>query len=425
MIRRLRTKFILINMISVAVILAVVLGIYYSTIFNRSCSIISEFLCRELERSTTNGGLGIDDPPDHFFTTIDKEPRDNDKYAPGTFLPCIIVRLDSSGNITDTTKRELSIDDDTLSSIVSTAIKSKDTDGYGIVNDYDLRYLIGTNDDGLSTIVFADVSSELSSLRNQLIDCIVIFVISMGLFFVLSFFLSKWATYPVEKAWRQQSQFIADASHELKTPLTVILANLDILEDASSSTVESQKKWISNSKDEAEHMKGLIEDMLFLAKSDAQSLPIIKENVDITDCIESTSLNFESIAFEHDITLNSDISSDLSITGDTRQIKQLVAILIDNACKYAGKGGVVDIAALKHGNDVLIKIHNTGDPIPSDDIGHIFERFYRADKSRTRTVGGYGLGLSIAYGIAQSHGGKINVTSNASAGTTFEVILPA
>jgi len=170
-------------------------------------------------------------------------------------------------------------------------------------------------------------------------------------------------------------------------------------------------------------MKGLVEDMLFLAKSDATRDPIPHMPFNFSDTVWSCLLPFESVAFEKGVTLDSEVAPDLTLKGDSGQMKQLVSILLDNACKYAGSPGRVFLK-LEGGEKITLSVQNTGDPIPPEDQEHIFERFYRADKARVHSEGGYGLGLAIAKTITESHRGRIEVQSDAEHGTTFTVTLP-
>ena len=250
-------------------------------------------------------------------------------------------------------------------------------------------------------------------------------------FLLVSIFLARWALRPVETAWEQQNQFIADASHELKTPLTVILANLRILLSHKDATIREELQWVESTQEEAGRMKKLVENLLFLARSDARSTPMVYSTFSFSDLILGCLLTFEPVAFEQGVMIEDHISEDISLTGDASQIRQLVAILLDNACKYAGNatGGETDdkkvtVTLVSENDRIRLTVHNTGKAIPEEDLPHLFERFYRTDKSRARTDGGYGLGLAIAQTIAKNHRGKITVVSAENLGTSFTVTLP-
>lgn len=171
-------------------------------------------------------------------------------------------------------------------------------------------------------------------------------------------------------------------------------------------------------------MKQLVDDLLFLAKSDARRMPPPQTPVDLSNIAWSSLLPYESVAFEQGVTLNGSIAPNLFILGDSGRLQQLIVILLDNACKYAGEHGVVTLTLEQVQSKARLTVNNTGALIPMDQLEQIFERFYRLDQSRVRKTEGYGLGLSIAKTIVEAHGGKIAATSSVGAGTSFIVTLP-
>ena len=250
--------------------------------------------------------------------------------------------------------------------------------------------------------------------------------LALGVFFLISLLLSSLALRPAAAAWEQQRRFVADASHELKTPLTVILTNTGILLSHTGDPIAKQQKWVEYIRDEAQRMRTLVEDLLFLAKNDGERTGELQpEPVALTELVWSALLPFEPVAFEQGVELVSDVEERIGIIGRADQLRRLVAILLDNAVKYAGPGGKVVLRLeLGEKNGVRLTVNNTGAPIPPEHLPHLFERFYRADDSRARASGGYGLGLSIAKSIVDKHRGTIAVTSTVEAGTTFTVKLP-
>ena len=242
---------------------------------------------------------------------------------------------------------------------------------------------------------------------------VVIFLISLG--------LSSLAVKPVKKAWEQQKQFVADASHELKTPLTVILANNNIMMSHKDSTVADERQWLESTEEEAQHMKKLIDQMLFLAKSDAGTSNIELCDVDFSEIAEATTLNFEPVAFEKQIMIDSEIDSQIVLRGNSLWLNQLSHILIDNAVKYAAPDTTVTIRLKRRENAVEFSVNNLGSVISEEELEHIFDRFYRAEKSRTTK--GYGLGLSIAKRITEKMNGRLTAASNETDGTTFTAMF--
>ena len=247
---------------------------------------------------------------------------------------------------------------------------------------------------------------------------------SLVVLFIISVLFSGWTMRPMREAWDRQRQFIADASHELKTPLTVMLMNNSIISAHPEETVAQQQKWLDSSAEEGARMKKLIGDMLYLARSDAARTAPVLTDFSLSDAVWNRILPFESAAYEKGVELESSVAPDLTVRGDEEQVKQLLGILLDNAVKYAGEKGRVDVVLEKSGERAVLSVKNTGDPIPAEDIPHIFERFYRSDKSRARTEGGYGLGLAIASTIAETNKIKLSVQSSAEKGTVFTATFP-
>ena len=291
---------------------------------------------------------------------------------------------------------------------------------FGVIMKYNLFYYKTDLGERGCRIAFADASRYYNYLRDILVYDGVIFLIILLVFYFITSRLSAVFIKPVEKAWEQQQNFIADASHELKTPLTVILANTDILLSHKDETIEAQEKWIESTNEEAVHMKDLVDKMLYLAKSEAMKTPRIDSRVNISELVTKFVLQFEPVAFESGVVIESDVSENITIRADHTAVNQIIHILIDNAVKYAGLGGKVDVRLRKVKNTVYLSTRNTGDPIPPEDLPHIFERFYRSDKARTAGTG-YGLGLAICKSLAESQNATVSVTSDAENGTEFTV----
>lgn len=413
MIKKLRRQFILINMAFVVSILAVVLSLFYYTGAKRAQNQIRMSIHQAINRDR------LGNPPDKV--EFGRRPNDS---PPPLITPTFVVTLNNDKSIENIRENSITVTEDLAKTLVELAEENGSPEG--VLKDYSLRYVFMDTKEGLK-IGFGDLNYEWDSLKALLINCLLIFSLSTILFLFLSIFLARLALKPVEAAWKQQNQFIADASHELKTPLTVILANLQILSSHREATIGGQEKWLDNTKEEAARMKQLVEELLFLARSDAGSLQSADErkfSLNFSDLVMKGTLLFESVAFEQKVSMENDIEPDITLTGSETQLRQLVTILLDNACKYAGKGGSVSVKLKKSPHHAILSAQNTGEPIPPEEQKHVFERFYRTDKSRVRKEGGYGLGLSIAKTIADSHKGKISVASAPGTGTVITVQLP-
>lgn len=423
MIRKLRIKFILTNMALVSLVLIVVFAVLMASTSQRLAGQSMAAMRMSLE-----WGEDRDPPRFEFSPSSEAMPEKWENRGGGEFqqvmmIPVFCVSLTEDGQVDAVYAQDsVSVSDQVLEEAVSQALESGTREG--ILNRLGLRYLVETGPEGETRIAFADRSWERQNLQGLLLTSLLVGIGALLGFFLISLFLSKLATRPVEKAWEQQRQFVADASHKLKTPLTVILANSGILLSHREDTVGAQVKWIEYIQEEARRMKGLVEDMLFLAKSDAARLPATRLPVDMSELTEGCLLPFESVAFEAGVTLESDIRPGLYVNGDEGQLRRLVYILLDNACKYAGSGGAVAVVLSRTSDRLKLTVRNTGPAIPPEHLEHLFERFYRSDSARTREAGGYGLGLAIAKAIVQSHRGQISVASSEAEGTVFTVLLP-
>ncbi len=322
----------------------------------------------------------------------------------------------------------LGLDDDTLSSAVSEVktqvASSQEEVTSGRISSLNLYFAAKWTDSGDVAVSFASGNYVDAAVGSLAFPFALAGLAALVAFLLLSFFLSGWAVGPVERAWRQQQQFIADASHELKTPLTVIIANDAILSAMPDEKIGDQKKWIESTDTEAHLMQGLVNDMLYLAQMEGGRREEVGGTVDLSDLVESVSLQFDSVAFERGVMLEDEVEPGLQIEGDAVRLKRMVGTLVDNACKYTEVGETADVKLRREGSACVLAVHNTGKPIDPEDLPHLFDRFYRADKARTSGKGGYGLGLAIAKSIVEDHGGTIAVASTPVAGTTFTVTLP-
>lgn len=279
-------------------------------------------------------------------------------------------------------------------------------------------------DSGGYKIVFLDITSQQLILKKLVYTFLIVALVMMIIIFFISRFFANKSIKPIKEAFDKQKQFIADASHELKTPLAVINTNADVLLSNSEDKISDQSKWLHYIKSEVDRMTNLINDLLYLTQMDYSEIKMIFTDFNLSEAVENVILTMEAIIFENNISLTYDIEPNLMIHGNSEQIKQVVIILLDNALKYTNKNGTVNITLKKYHNSIILSLTNTGEGIPEDQINKIFDRFYRIDKSRARKTGGYGLGLAIAKAIVDQHGGKIYAKSILNESTTFSVELP-
>ena len=309
-------------------------------------------------------------------------------------------------------------DTDALRDILSQCLEQNQTEG--TVEDYHLRYLV--EDNGLyRKLAFVDMSMEQATLARVIRSYLVIALAALLVLLGIAAAASRWVTRPVERAWRQQRQFLSDASHELKTPLTVILSNAELLEGAALP--EKPARWSGNIRCEAEQMRTLVEQMLTLARADNGVRPATMEPVNFSDVATECVLSFEPVAFEAGKPLEDHVAEDVTVTGDRDRLRHLISILLDNAVKYGAPGGTITLTLERTERQARLTVANPGDPIPPEHLPHLFERFYRADSSRGEQSG-FGLGLSIADTIAREHKGSLRAESDA-VSTRFIFTLPS
>lgn len=280
-----------------------------------------------------------------------------------------------------------------------------------------IRYMIEEKPYGFLA-VFTETRVE-SNMQIRLIKISsIIFIISLIISIFIAWIISIWAIKPVRNSFEKQRRFISDASHELKTPLSVISANMDVL-----VSEVGENKWSDYIQLEINKMRSLIKDLLYLAKSDDKKNTIQMVSFDLSRSLLSLVLPFEAKIFESGKKLEINIQEDVMYTGIQQKIEQLVTILLDNAEKYAYEKGIIKLSLKTSGNKKIISVYNSGEGIPKDKQKLIFERFYRLDDSRSRETGGYGLGLAIAQEIVNLHKGKIHINSEVGKYTEFSVIL--
>lgn len=247
---------------------------------------------------------------------------------------------------------------------------------------------------------------------------------AMALFWAISRKLSAIAARPMEEAIRREKQFVADASHDLKTPLSVILANNAILMENPDAPAGTLARWLDSTQLAAKRMQQLIGEMLTLAEAERQDAPLTLEPIDLADIAMKAALELESVAFEKNVALDTDLPEKCVIRGNADYLLRIVTSLLENALKYEPAGGQVILALTQSKRKTVLSVRNPGSRIPEEDLPHVFDRFYRSDKSRTNSEGSFGLGLAITKEMTQRLGGSVTAASSEAEGTTFRVLFP-
>lgn len=422
MLTNLKKRFVLITMSIVTFILITIFsGVYLFTAQNEK-----NFTLNFMKKAVQSDHIIMPPPPmfGENQNMHNQTPFNNSSLYANSFL----VTIDESNQISvKALSPYFNLEDqlDQISIFLDLVAEKGTKNGIIKVNGTQVRYLI--HDTPINrTIIFTDRTSEIDALNRLLLLCLLIGIsIFVALFFV-SLFLANWAIKPIAHAWEKQKQFVADASHELKTPLTVIATNTDVVLANPYDLVLDQSKWLNYIKQETDRMTKLVNDLLYLAKIDEDDNLLNKTNFNLSESIINVCLPFESVIFESNSIFDMTIEPNLYFYGDEGKIKQLAIILLDNAIKNTPTNGTIKLLLThdKVKNKILLSVTNTGPGISEEHQKHIFERFYRADESRVRKTGGYGLGLSIAQSIINQHHGHINVTSSLEGPTTFVASLP-
>lgn len=404
MIRKLRLKFVAVCMAMVTAVLAVVCFSIFAALRNNVEDLSRQILHRVIQEDGRRPEIGLEIGGDKLqlpYFTVNVWPGGGGSYA-------AYVTGGTYADLEDTAE---------LTAILQDCLGQKAPEG--MVPSYNLRYL--RQDNGLYwKLAFVDMSMERRLLGEMMRSYLGIALAAFLLLLAVSTALAWWTTRPVERAWMQQRQFLSDASHELKTPLTVILSNAELL--SALPLEERPARWTDNILSESRQMKELVEEMLTLARADNLTQAPVLAETSLSDAAEDCALAFEPVAFEAGKPLEYHVAKGLEALGDEKRLRQLFSILLDNAIKYGAEGGTITLSLEKADRQARLTVSNPGEPIPPEQLPKLFERFYRADASRGEKSG-FGLGLSIASVIAQEHKGTLRAESGPE-GTRFIFTMP-
>lgn len=378
MIGKLRRKLVLINMALVALMLAVIFGlVYYFT-----GTALEESAVATLKTAAVS----------QF------QPGRPGSMTQEQSQPCFMLEMMPHGELLVKGSAYFDLTDEKMLTDIYILARA-DGRETGVLRDYDLRYYHTGG-----RYVFMDITAQRQTLGDLVESCVIIGIIALGGFLLISIWLARWAVRPVENAWQQQRQFVADASHELKTPLTVILTNAELLQEESYPPEEKQR-FADSILTKARQMRQLVESLLELARADNGQAAAVRERLDLSRLVQDAVMEFEPVYFEQGLTLESRIEPGIGALGSTQHLQQVVQILLDNGQKYA-EGGTAYVTLNRQGKRSLLTVTTQGQTLTQQQCRDVFKRFYRADAARC-SDGSYGLGLSIAQRIVTEHGGKI------------------
>lgn len=399
MFKKLRNKFLFINLGAILLVLLIsFISIFFITYKNVENEVISQ-----LNQTLSQNEDNRNDRPIPI--------GENEKDAQEELPPSISFWLEVDENMKITNKNNLhfdSIQTSTYKALVNEVSINNET-GFFSYNGSYWAYKVETSNSGYR-IAFTDISNNVSTLTGMLSAFAIVAVVSSILALLFSRYFANRAIEPMKETFQKQKQFVSDASHELKTPLTIINTNVDLVLSNEDQSVASQKQWLTNIKNEVNRTSTLTNNLLYLSKMDATEFKD-SERINISSQIEQCTLSLEAIAYEKQMTFETDIKEELYVKGSPSMINQLIIILLDNAIKYSEENAKIEVILGSSSKHVNLQVINQSKTIPSEKLEHLFDRFYRADDSRNSQSGGHGLGLAIASNIIDKHHGKITINS--------------
>lgn len=394
-IKKQRINYTVTTTLIAAIFLFVVLGGLFGVVYGSN----DVFINRALEKALAD--------PEHY----------NDGVA--NDLRCIFIYKYNDG-----TKPHIDGKVDVYGDDATDIILKAITVGGGKFKHNDMHFIVANRQYPNGTLfALIDRTSYHKQLANTAIMVALLYCCSVVFVALLALLSSARLLSPVASAMTKQRDLIANASHELKTPLTIIATNLSVIKSEPDSTVKDNEKWISSISSQLVRMRDLVNSMLELSKLEQSELQ--KQDVDFSEISEGACLEFEATCFEKNVKLITEIQPDLHVYGEPKSLDRLVVILLDNAIKYSGDNGKVGVRLFLDSKRVRLSVMNTGECISKEDAKHVFDRFYRTDGARqNKDSQSFGLGLSIASATVKAHCGEIDCHGIEGKGTVFDVYLP-
>lgn len=435
MIGKLRRRFILVAMTSVFVVLAVIMGTvnvmnyrkiltdtdHVMQILVENDGVFPKVTPPDAKGNESRGAGDISDTEEKGEALPDDIQAPEDGKQKGQSLTAetpyetryFTVRMDENGTVTDTnTENIAALDDEEVEELAETVYAKNQEKG--LAGNY--LYQKAT-EDGETMLIFIDCQKSLATFRNFLLSSVGMSAAGFAAVCILIILLSKQVFRPVEESYRKQKQFITDASHELKTPLTIIDANVEVMEMENG---ESQ--WTKSIHNQTKRLANLTAELVTLSRLDEQrEMQLI--DFSLSDAVNETIDNFQIPIEAAGKKLTCEVEKNLTLKGEEQQIRKVLSILMDNALKYSCENGEISVRVFQHGKWKHILVENQTTDQKQGDLKEVFERFYRADASRSSEIPGYGIGLSTAQAVVQAHKGKISARGE---GDRFriEMMLP-
>lgn len=412
MIYKLQKKFILICTVSVLAVIAIM----FCVILAFNLSSMNKNMDMLADRVSEGGGR-FPSPMEEKLPHGKEPPKYGSKFefiTPETPFSTrhFTVFFDKKGDVVRTNTESIySITNDMAVEYAERVIEDGDERGW--ISNY--RYKVFSTEIGIG-VVFVDGSMSRSSMMQSMTIAGLVLLGCAALVLILIFILSKKAVKPIADSYEKQKQFVTDANHELKTPLTLILANLDIAESELG-----KNEWLDDIRSEGNRMTELVNQLMALSRMDEEGRALTMTDIALGELVANTVFEFEPLARDRRKSLSSSVTREITYFGDEALLRRLVGILMDNAIKYCDNSGEINVT-LHRGRRIVLTVENTYEAVDEIDLQRLFDRFYRADKSRKFT-GGYGIGLSMAKAIVEKHKGEISAYKKDSTHIALKVIL--
>lgn len=394
MIKRLKFKFITLAMVSLFLLLALMIVGMNIMSYNSVIQDADTILTLLAENRGTF--------PDKFSNFPGKKPNRITPETPYESRYFTVLLDAKNGEIQINTSKIASVDSEKAITYVEQVLTG--TSEAGFVDHYRFRVV---EESGTLRIIFLDCSGKLNAFYQFLYSSILMAFCGYGILFFVIFFVSGRILRPIAESYEKQRRFITDAGHEIKTPLTIIQADVDVMEMDIGDN-----EWLQDIRLQAKRLTGLTNDLIYLSRMEETASKLTKVPFSLSQLVEETTHSFQSLAQTQQKTLHCNLQPELFMEGDEKAMGQLFSILLDNAMKYSPTGGIVAVNGQKQGKYLRISIVNTTEaPMEQEKLDHIFDRFYRMESSRSTQTGGYGIGLALAQAIVSAHSGKISALS--------------